>query len=100
MNHNEESRAHVLSGGIKNELAGMHAKFSSWLGSLHPSLPTCRQCPQYGQKLVYARKCYYQRMCPYPAFIGIRIVKLKLKFKEAEAQAKIARSYRILGWEM
>jgi len=42
LNHNEGSRAHVLSGGIKNELAGMH-KSSSRLGSLHPS-NFCRIC--------------------------------------------------------
>lgn len=78
---------------------GMHND-SSWFGPLHLSLPTCQACPQYGEKLVYPRKCYYARQCGWPAFIGIPVVKLRLKLKQIRAEAKIAKSYRILGWRL
>lgn len=33
--------------------------------------PTCRDCPQYGQAIVYPRKCYYygKKVCHVPVFI-------------------------------
>jgi len=99
--HKEGGRADTESfGGIWKQGIGMHKRFSSWFGPLHLSLPTCRDCPQYGEKLVYARKCYYAKQCGWPAFIGIPIVKVRLKFRKIRVEAKVARAYRLLGWEL
>jgi hypothetical protein len=69
----EGGRRNVLSDGEN----GMHNASKS--GPLHLSLPTCRECPQYGEKLVYPRKCYYARQCGWPAIIGIPLVKIRLR---------------------
>ncbi len=97
MNQNEGGRNQVLSFGEN----GMHYNVvSSRSGPLHLSLPTCQDCPQYGEKLVYPRKCYYARQCGWPAIIGIPVVKLRLKLKQIRIEAKIARAYKTLGWEL
>ena len=92
---NGGGRKPVLSFGER----GMHESFSK-SGPLHLSLPTCQVCPQYGEKLVYPRKCYYSRQCGWPAFIGIPLVLLSLKLKQIRIEAKIAKAYRTLGWEL
>jgi hypothetical protein len=39
----------------------------------------CSKCPQYGERIIYERKCYYQRMCYWPVFIQIWRLKRILK---------------------
>ena len=48
-----------------------HLKPRFWSGLLHYRFPTCRDCPQYGQVILYERKCYYERMCFLPVFIQV-----------------------------
>ena len=41
-------------------------------GLLHPTNPDkCFKCPQYGQKIIYARKCYYSPQCVWPVWFQV-----------------------------
>ena len=42
----------------------------------------CCKCPQYGQKIIYQRKCYYSPQCCWPVFIQIWRLNRILKRRE------------------
>lgn len=92
LNHNGEART-VLSFG------GMQRRVSSWFGPLHP-LPTCKDCPQYGQAIIFERKCYYTGpQCVLPPFLMIRRLRLRARRIENKAKARITAKLQLLGWE-
>ena len=68
------------NGGGRVRTGGRMGGMYAFLGSLLPKLPTCFECPQYGQAIIFARKCYYcGPQCSLPAFIQIKRLNRILK---------------------
>lgn len=67
-----------------------HLKPSFWSGLLHYQLPTCRDCPQWGEAIIYPRACWHLSYtdgfrCRWPLVLQIWRLKLKRILKRVKA---------------
>ena len=84
MTQNEGGRITVSSDGM--EYGGIIVAPERH-GSLHPHNPDkCFRCPQYHQKIIYPRKCYYEKQCILPVwFQRWRLNRILREFEREEA---------------
>lgn len=77
-------------GRVREEMPSRMGGILAFLGPLLPRLPTCSECPQYGQAIIYQRKCYYESQCGLPAFIQIpRLNRILRKREEVDRDGSV-----------